>query len=61
MVGGPNLLSLEKMKKEVASGIGFFESWISTSESRRGLADDVVGLRFNRGSSSYSVFTVSIG
>lgn len=46
------------MKKDEASGMGFLVSQISTSESRRGRADEVVGLRFNLGSSSYSVFTV---
>lgn len=46
------------MKNEDASGIGFLESRISTSERRRGRAEDVVGLRFSRGSSSNSVFTV---
>lgn len=53
----PNLFVLLNMKKEDASGIGFFESCISTSERRRGRADDVVGLRFKRCSSANSVFT----
>lgn len=56
----PNLFVLENMKKEVASGMGLAELGISTSERRRGLADDVVGLRLKRGSSSNSVFTVSV-
>lgn len=38
--------------------MGFLVSHISTSERRRGRADEVVGLRFSRGSSSNSVFTV---
>lgn len=49
------------MKNEEASGIGFAELWISTSESLRGRAEDVVGLRFKRGSSSNSVFTILLG
>lgn len=53
-------MSLENMKKEVASGIGLAESLMSTSERRRGRAEDVVGLRFKRGSSSNSVFTVLV-
>lgn len=56
----PNLFSLENMKKEEASGIGLAESRMSTSERRRGRAEDVVGLRLKRGSSSNSVFTVLV-